>query len=67
MIRSTPQIATPEHLDRVICSIFPRYNRTIDNQNPEALAIRIGRADELVRLAEVSQKGWREIEAYECS
>jgi len=67
MIRSTPQIATPEHLDRVVCDVFPKYNRTMENQNPEAVAISVSRADELVRLVEMSKVPWREIEAYECA
>ena len=67
MIRSTPRIATPEHLDRVVCDIYPKYNRTEDSLTAEETAIEVKRADELVRLVEVSKVAWREIESYECS
>lgn len=67
MIRSTPQKAAPEVLDRVVCDIHPKYNRTMDNQNPEAMSISISRNDGLVRLEDADVKAWREIEWYECS
>lgn len=67
MIHSTPQKATPEHLDRVVCQIHPAYNKTMDNQKPEAMSISITKSDELVRLADADVKRWREVEAYECS
>jgi len=68
MIRSSPQKATPEYLDRVVCDIHPKYNRTMDNQNPEAMSISISRSDGLVRLDDDADvKAWKEIEWYECS
>ncbi|KAK0256840.1 hypothetical protein LTS09_008146 [Friedmanniomyces endolithicus] len=30
MIRSTPRIATPEHLENILCRIYPHYNLTAE-------------------------------------
>lgn len=67
MIRSSPQRASQEFLDGVVCDIHPRYNRTEDNQNPEAMIISISRSDGLVRLGDADVKAWREVESYECA
>ena len=66
MIRSTPEIATLEHLDRVFCMIYPRYNSTQEIPAPDALAVLVRRADELVHVAEVSARPWKDIESYLC-
>jgi len=72
MIRSTPQTAAPEILDRVVCEIFPKDNRTRDARadlGEGRQSISFSRSDDLVRLAEAGSAAWhssREVEAYEC-
>ena len=70
MIRSTPQIATTEHLERVVCRIIPKQVRSswaADGQDPDSVAITVRRTDELVRLVDQSEKPVGEVEAYECN
>ena len=67
MIHSSPQKAAPEYLDRVVCEIHPRYNRTVHNQNPEAMVIAISIRSGLVRLDDAGVRPWREVESYMCA
>ncbi|TKA75449.1 hypothetical protein B0A55_04871 [Friedmanniomyces simplex] len=72
MIRSTPRIATPEHLEKILCRIYPRYNLTAEELEGDLgdegpLALEVRRRDGLVHLAGLSKRVWREVEAYECS
>ena len=67
MIHSSPQRAAPEYLDRVVCEIHPKYNRTTDNQNPDAVIIRILIGDGLVRLEDANVRPWKEVESYMCA
>ena len=47
--------------------MHPRYNRTVDNQNPEAMVIAISIGDGLVRLEDADVRPWREAESYMCA
>ncbi|KAK4540897.1 hypothetical protein LTR36_008839 [Oleoguttula mirabilis] len=67
MIRSSPQVAAPEYLDRLVCEIHPRYNHTAENPDPEAMFISISRGEGLVRLDDADVMAWREVESYKCS
>ena len=67
MIHSSPQKAAPEYLDRVVCEVHPRYNRTVRNQNPEAMVIAISIRSGLVRLDDAGVRPWREVESYMCA
>ncbi|KAK5721586.1 hypothetical protein LTR15_006175 [Elasticomyces elasticus] len=71
MIHSTPQIANREHLEEIVCLLYPRYNQTADASDrgtmDDPLAIEIRRRDDLVHLPHLSERPWKEIEAYECS
>ena len=67
MISSNLQKAAPEFLDQVVCEVHPRYNRTVDNQNPEAMVIAISIGDGLVRLEDADVRPWREAESYMCA
>lgn len=66
MIRSTPQLASPEVLERVVCEVYPRYNRTDAGEDGEIVAF--SKSDGLVRLDDVENgRGRKEVEGYECS
>ncbi|KAK5130062.1 hypothetical protein LTR08_002495 [Meristemomyces frigidus] len=67
MINSSPQNAAPEYLDRVVCEIHPKYNRTTENQNPEAMVIAISIREGLVRLEDAGVAHWKEVESYMCA
>ncbi|KAH9819895.1 hypothetical protein Tdes44962_MAKER00884 [Teratosphaeria destructans] len=67
MIRSSPQKAKPELLERVVCLIYPKYNISAEIPDPDMLAIELTREMDVVRLDEAAQKPWREIESYLCS
>ncbi|KAK0305650.1 hypothetical protein LTR01_006797 [Friedmanniomyces endolithicus] len=72
MIRSTPRIATPEHLENILCRIYPHYNLTAEEVEGSRVVeghgpLEVRRRDGLVRLADLGGRPWREVEAYECS
>ncbi|KAK4556479.1 hypothetical protein LTR86_006623 [Recurvomyces mirabilis] len=70
MIRSTPQIATPEHLERVVCRIFPKQVRSsweMEKQEADSVPVIVRRTDELLRLVSRSGEPMGEVEAYECA
>ncbi|KAK3115269.1 hypothetical protein LTR53_005540 [Teratosphaeriaceae sp. CCFEE 6253] len=68
LIRSTPRIATPEHLDQIVCRIYPHYNQTAEEREAkEELVLEVRRRDGLVHLADLSERVWREVEGFECS
>ncbi|KAI7374247.1 hypothetical protein KC336_g20257 [Hortaea werneckii] len=68
MIRSTPEQASPEALELVVCEIYPAYNRTEEDEGGDlSEAISVAKRDGMVRLAEVAGvRPWREVEAYKC-
>jgi len=69
MIRGTPQMASPEVLDRVACEVFAWHSRT-KGEKEGSVSVKITKGDDVVRLAEVGGSSWplsREVEAYECS
>ncbi len=72
MIRSTPRIATPEHLENILCRIYPHYNLTAEEVDGSRVVeghgpLEVRRRDGLVHLADLGGRPWREVEAYECS
>lgn len=67
IIRSTPQIATPEHLEKIVCRIYPHFNHTAEEVDETPAALEVRRRDGLTHLADLSNKPWKEVEAYECS
>jgi hypothetical protein len=71
MIRSSPQKAKPELLERVVCQVFPKINRTEGIPNPDAFAFTVTKSDELVRFEDaedgLERPRWREVGSYLCS
>ena len=69
MIRSTPEQASPEALELVVCEIYPAYNRTEEGKAGDlSEVISLSMRDGMIRLGEVAGvRPWREVEAYRCS
>lgn len=68
MIRCTPEQASPEALELVVCEVHPAYNRTEEDQGDLREVISLSKMDGMVRLGEVAGvRPWREVEAYKCS
>ncbi|KAI7236051.1 asparaginyl-tRNA synthetase [Hortaea werneckii] len=68
MIRSTPEQASLEALELVVCEIYPTYNRTNQETGDLSEVLSVSKQDGMVGLAEVAGvRPWREVEAYKCS
>ncbi|EMD00192.1 hypothetical protein BAUCODRAFT_368095 [Baudoinia panamericana UAMH 10762] len=71
LIHSTPEIASPEHLDRVVCTIYPKWNASNEVPDPDVLAVELKRGDGMVRLVGAGagagpRRNWREVDTVEC-